>query len=959
MIKFDYNFAREIMNYNPKKIEKKWQTYWENHQIFAVDEESKKSKFYALAEFPYPSGDGLHVGHLRSYTAMDIISRFQRMNGFNVLYPMGMDAFGLPTENYALKKNLLPQDVTKKNIAVYVKQLKRAGLSFDWSRFFATSDEDYYRWTQWIFVQMYNQGLAYKAKETINWCTACKIGLANEEVVGGVCERCGGEVVKKEKEQWLLKITKYADRLIKGLEKVDFLPKIKKQQIDWIGRSAGAEMDFQIKGSQEKLKVFTTRPDTLGGVTFMVLAPEHPFLNKGKDKIKNYKEVEKYIGQAKKKSDLERISTSKEKIGVKLEGVEAINPFNQESLPIFVADYVMMNYGTGAIMAVPAHDVRDFVFAKKYGLNIKEVIRPVAGESRQDEEFRETVSAVVQRKSDGKFLLLKWKDFSWVSPVIGGLKEGETPEEAAVREVLEETGYKTRALKKLGGQTEEHFYAENKKVWRYRLDNAILLELINEEVKPQLVSEEEKNRHEVVWLTAEEALKQITHEYNKFGLLRFLERYVYSGVGRAINSGEFDGLTTKDFQAKIIKWLEKNKIGQAAINYKLHDWIFSRQRYWGDPIPMVYCAQCGWQPVKEEDLPVVLPKIKDFKPTEAGDSPLAKLDKWIKTTCPKCQGPARRETDVMPNWAGSNWYFIRYCDPHNNKVLAAKDKIKYWLPVDWYNGGMEHTTLHLLYSRFIFKFLYDLGVIPKEVGDEPYKKRTAQGMILGEGGIKMSKSKGNVINPDSYMEKYGADTVRIYKMFMGPFDQSIAWDDKGVAGAHRFLKKVWGLQNKVSQTGGQEKEISRLLHQTIKKVAADIETMHFNTAISQMMILVNALEKPATVAKSDLEKFILVLAPFAPHLAEEIWQNLGHQGTLAGAAWPKYETATAQVEMITLAIQINGKLRDTIVLPFNTEPSKSLEEKILAQIKIKKSLAGKKLIKFIHIKNKIISLVAK
>ncbi|PLX26377.1 leucine--tRNA ligase [Candidatus Parcubacteria bacterium] len=800
--------------YNFQKIESKWQEYWQENSVFSVDDKGQK-KFYGLVEFPYPSGDGLHTGHLRSYTALDVVSRKKRMEGYKVLYPMGFDAFGLPAENYAVKTNTAPQITTEKNIANYKRQMNSIGLSFDWQRSFSTTDPDYYKWTQWIFVQMFNKGLAYKAKENINWCTSCKIGLANEEVVAGVCERCGGEVIKKEKEQWLLKITEYADRLINDLDKVDFLPQIKKQQIDWIGKSEGAQVKFAIKDSQESLEVFTTRPDTLFGATFMVIAPEHDLINSLVDKLENLSEVKKYIESAKKKSDLERADENKEKTGVELKGIKAINQVSSEEIPIFVADYVMMSYGTGAIMAVPAHDQRDWEFARKYNLSIVPVV------------------------------------------------EGGSIEESA-----------------------------------------------------------------------------------------------FEADGKSINSGDFNGLETQEFKKEIIVWLEKNKIGQATVNYKLHDWIFSRQRYWGEPIPMVHCDKCGWVPVAEKDLPVTLPEVDDFKPGDDGESPLAKAEDWVKTTCPSCAGEAKRETDVMPNWAGSNWYFVRYCDPKNDKQLIDLKKAEHWLPVDWYNGGMEHTTLHLLYSRFVFKFLYDIGVIPKKVGSEPYQKRTAQGMILGEGGIKMSKSKGNVINPDDYVAKYGADTVRVYEMFMGPFDQSIAWDDKGVVGVYRFLDRVWNLQDKVSDTKA-DKETESLLHKTIKKIGQDIEDMRFNTAISQLMIMTNALDKQKEIDKNIFEIFVLLLAPFAPHMAEELWQSLGNKESITYAKWPEYDESLAKDEMVKIGIQINGKLRDEIELETDTEPSDKIKEDVLAKEKVKKYTQDKEVIKFIHIKNKIISIVVK
>ncbi|PWB38604.1 MAG: leucine--tRNA ligase [Parcubacteria group bacterium] len=801
------------MKYNFKATEKKWQQYWQREQTWLALDNSKKKKFYSLIEFPYPSGDGLHVGHLRPITAMDVISRQRRMAGENVLYPIGMDTFGLPAENYAIKTNTPPKVATKRNIANFNRQLQMLGYSFDWSRFFSTSDEDYYHWTQWIFIQLWKNGLAYKAKENINWCLSCQIGLANEEVVGGVCERCGGAIVKKEKEQWLLRISKYADRLIDGLKRIDFLEPIKKQQTDWIGRSEGVEVDFAITNSDQKLKVFTTRPDTLFGVTFMVLAPEHPIIHRLEGQIKNLSAIKKYISAARGKSDIDR---GKEKSGLKLEGVSAINPVNKKEIPIFVADYVMMSYGTGAIMAVPAHDQRDWEFAKKYKLNIV--------------------------------------------PVISG---GDIKKEA----------------------------------------------------------------------------------------------YTDTESGQMINSDKYNGFSVKKFQKEITGWLSKNKIGKKTVNYKLHDWIFSRQRYWGEPIPMVYCEKDNWQAVPEKDLPVVLPDIKDFKPTADGQSPLAKLDKWINTKCPVCGGPARRETDVMPNWGGSNWYFIRYTDPRNKKQLVDPKKAKYWLPVDWYNGGMEHTNLHLLYSRFIYKFLFDIGVIPKECGDEPYAKRTAHGLILAEGGVKMSKSKGNVINPDDIVAKYGADALRVYEMFMGPFDQTIAWDDQGVTGVFRFLNRIWALADKIGAVK-TSKESERLLHQSIKKVSTDIEQMHFNTAVSQLMILLNHLEKQEKINKDLWADFIKLLSPLAPHLSAELWQKLGHKNNLAYESWPKYDVRLAQEEKIILGIQVNGKLRDTIELDYDTAPSKELEKEILSQEKIQRCLQGLKIRKFIHVKNKIISIVA-
>ncbi|MBT4850368.1 class I tRNA ligase family protein [Candidatus Parcubacteria bacterium] len=948
-------------DYNPNRIDAKWQKFWDKNKTYTTPDK-KGDNFYALVEFPYPSGDGLHTGHLRSYTALDVISRKKRMEGKNVLYPMGFDAFGLPAENFAIKTNTAPEITTKKNIANYISQMKSVGLSFDWDRGFSTTDPDYYRWTQWIFIQMFKKGLAYKSVENINWCNSCKIGLANEEVVAGVCERCGGEVVKKEKEQWMLKITEYADRLIDGLDNIDFLESIKKQQKDWIGKSEGAEVDFKIKDTKETLKVFTTRPDTLFGATFMVLAPEHPNVHALEGKISNLVEVKKYISHAKKKTDEERGAEDKPKTGVELEGIKAINPVNNEEIPIFVADYIMMGYGTGAIMAVPGHDQRDYDFAKKYNLEIREVIEPLFSKNegkdafREDEKIieRDAAVCVVKHWKEDRYICLQWKNVDWHGLIVGGIKDGEDAVEAAKREIEEETGYASaKFVKELGGKIHAQFYQTLKKENRRAHFHGLYFEL--EDDKNVGISEKEQAIHDVKWIDKDQVESFLNVPDMKLMWRRLHECEAYSGDGIAVNSGEFDGLETLEFKQKITKWLEKNKVGKSATNYKLHDWIFSRQRYWGEPIPMIKCTECGWLPVPDDELPVTLPKVDDFKPGDDGESPLAKMISWVNTTCPKCGKFAKRETDVMPNWAGSNWYFIRFCDPKNSQELVDKEKAEMWLPVDWYNGGMEHTTLHLLYSRFVFKFLFDIGAVPKSIGDEPYKKRTAQGMILGEGGIKMSKSKGNVINPDDYVAKYGADTLRVYEMFMGPFDQSIAWDDKGVKGVHKFLNKAWSLQYKVGKSDVDQ----GTLHKSIKKVSEDIDNMRFNTAISQLMILSNELDKQSSIPKDIFEKFVLILSPFAPHLAEELWNSLGHKDSLAHEKWPKYDGGLAKDDSIVIGIQINGKVRDEIELPTDTEPSKEIEKQILSQDKVKKHIGDKKIVKFIHIKNKIISIVVK
>ncbi len=824
-----------ISKYNPKKIELRWQRFWKREKIFQASDRSKKKKYYILVEFPYPSGTGLHVGHCRSYIGMDIVSRKRRMEGFNVLFPMGWDAFGLPTENYAIKTGIHPRIVTRKNTANFKKQLKRLGLSFDWSREINTSDPSYYKWTQWIFIQLFKKGLAYKAKIPINWCSSCKIGLANEEVVNDRCERCGTKVIRKEKEQWLLKITKYAERLIQDLDKVDYLERIKISQKEWIGKSKGVEIKFPISDSQLSIPVFTTRTDTLFGCTYLVLAPEYPLIEKLKDQIENYKFVKDYVEKSKKKIEKERISEDKEKSGIKIRGLKAINPVNNREIPIFIADYVLMHYGTGAIMAVPGHDQRDFDFAKKYNLPIIEVIKPFA----KKKELPSKAPLVV---SDGSF------------------------------------------------------------------------------------------------------------------------KEPYGGEGVLINSRRFNGMNSETAKERIKDWLKKKGLAKEAVYYKLRDWIFSRQRYWGEPIPLVFCKNCQkWIAVSEKDLPVKLPQVKNYKPTEKGESPLAKAGEWLNTKCPKCGSPARRETDVMPNWAGSNWYYLRYCGPQNDKKLAKPELLKYWMPVDWYNGGMEHNTLHLLYSRFIYKFLWDIKAVPKSLGPEPYNKRTAHGVVLGQGGVKMSKSKGNVINPDEAVKDYGADAMRIYEMFMGPFEQMIPWDRKGLNGVKRFLDRVWKI---CSQFLSQEKkkrksspELEKLIHKTIKKVSEDIESLKFNTAISSLMEFCNAcqLDKNA-LGKKDFKNFLKIFTPFGPHLSEEIWRQLGYKRSIHEQKWPQYNPKLVKEKIITLIIQINGKVRDKIEKEAGI--SKEKAKKIaLSQEKIVKWTKGKKIKKTIFVPDKLINFV--
>ena len=802
------------MKYDHKQVEKKWQDIWDEKQCFQAENGSDKEKFYALVEFPYPSGQGLHVGHPRSYTALDIVARKKRMQGYNVLYPMGWDAFGLPTENFAIKNHVHPAEVTKKNIARFKSQLKSLGLSFDWSREINTTDPSYYKWTQWIFLQLFKKGLAYKKEMSVNWCTSCKCVLANEEVVNGVCERCGSEVVHKTKSQWMLAITKYAQRLIDDLDDVDYIERVKIQQKNWIGRSTGAEVDFKTTEG-DTLTVYTTRPDTLFGATYMVISPEHPMIEQWGDKLANIADVRAYREEAARKSDFERTELNKDKTGVKLAGVAAINPVNGKEIPIFVSDYVLMGYGTGAIMAVPAHDDRDWEFAKKFGCEIIEVV-----------------------------------------------SGGEDVQKAA-------------------------FTAKDE-------------------------------------------------------------------TGILVNSDFLNGKTVKDAIPAMIEWLGEKGIGRAKVQYKLRDWVFSRQRYWGEPIPIVKCDKCGYVPLPEDQLPLELPNVHTYEPTDNGESPLAHMTDWVNTTCPCCGGPAKRETDTMPQWAGSSWYFLRYMDPHNDKALASKEALKYWSPVDWYNGGMEHTTLHLLYSRFWHKFLYDIGVVPTR---EPYAKRTSHGMILGENGEKMSKSRGNVVNPDEIVDTYGADTMRLYEMFIGDFEKAAPWSPKSIKGCRRFLERVWSLAEKVQDGDEYSKEHEALMHRTIKKVGEDADNLKANTAIAALMTMLNEFYDKG-VNRAEYKTFLALLNPFAPHITEELWQQLGETGLLSVAPWPAYDEAKTVESTVEMAVQVNGKLKGTIKLAADADKQAAIDA-ALAEEKVQHAIEGKQIVKQIVVPGKIVNLVVK
>ncbi len=802
--------------YNHHVVEKKWQKVWDDEKAFAATNDFTKPKFYALVEFPYPSGQGLHVGHPRPYTALDIVSRKRRMQGYNVLYPMGWDAFGLPTENYAIKNHIHPKIVTENNVKRFKDQLHSLGYSFDWDREINTTDPKYYHWTQWIFRKMFEEGLAYKKEMPINWCTSCKVGLANEEVVNGVCERCGSAVVRKVKSEWMLKITEYADKLIDGLDTVDYIERVKVSQKNWIGRSTGAEVDFEIAGTGDKLTVYTTRCDTLFGATYMVVSPEHPYLDKYKDRITNFDAILKYREEAAKKSDFERAELVKEKTGVEVSGLAAVNPVTGKEIPIWVSDYVLMSYGTGAIMAVPAHDDRDWEFAKKFNLPILQVVA----------------------------------------------KDGE-----------------------------------------------------------------EVNINEAAFTDV--------------------------ATGVLVNSGFITGLSVEDAKKKMIEFLEEKKIGHAKVNYKLRDWVFSRQRYWGEPIPIVFCEKCGYVSIPEEQLPLLLPEVESYEPTDNGESPLAAMTDWVNTTCPCCGGPAKRETDTMPQWAGSSWYFLRYCDPYNDKELASKEALKYWMPVDWYNGGMEHTTLHLLYSRFWHKFLYDQGVVNTP---EPYQKRTSHGMILGENGEKMSKSRGNVVNPDDIVRDYGADTLRTYEMFIGAFDLAASWSEDGVKGCRRFLDRVWKLQDIMTDDESYSKDLEVLMHQTIKKVSGDFENLKYNTGIAAMMALINEFYKKNSVTRGEYKTLITLLNPVAPHITEEIWETIGCEGRVYQQSWPEYDEAKTVTSKVEIAVQINGKVKATVEIDKN-DPKDQVIEK--GKEAIADKLQGKNIVKEIYVPGRIVNIVVK
>ena len=947
--------AVEVKKYDHLKIEKKWQKEWARKKVFVASNTSKKPKKYVLIEFPYPSGAGLHMGHMRPYIAGDVVSRYFRMKGYNTVYPIGWDAFGLPAENYAIKNKVHPRISTAKNIANAKKQLLGWGTGFDWSREINTTDPAYYKWTQWIFLQFFKKGLAYESEGLINWCPKDKTGLANEEVINGKCERCGTEVEKRTLRQWYLKITDYADKLTDGL--LNDLPEwpeyIKLQQENWIGRSEGSEIEFKIKGAEQKIKVFTTRADTLFGVTYVVLAPECKLVDELKSKIENWQDVQKYREEVKNRSDMERTSEGKDKTGIKLIGISAINPANNEEVPIFIADYVLATYGTGMVMAVPAHDDRDFAFAKKYDLPIKQVIAPFFIDPnnvpRDDKKWvpRNNVQAVVKHPTEDKIIQLQWKKVPWKTLVIGGVEENESREDAIMREVREETGYKNfKKVEKLGWQMEAHFYANHKDVNRQAFTQVFVVELAD--LEKNELSEEESEKHTVVWTPMSE-LKNFHPVSELSEIIAHLEKghHAFIGDGKIINSGKFNGMNNLE----AIKTIAEFVGGKIVTKYKLRDWLFSRQRYWGEPIPVIHCEKCGVVAVPEKDLPVKLPNVKNYEPSGTGESPLATISSWVNVKCPQCKGPAKRETNTMPQWAGSSWYWLRYADPKNKKAFADKKILKYWTPVDLYFGGLEHTTLHLLYSRFWNQFLFDQGLVTAK---EPYTKRVPHGIVLGPDGEKMSKSRGNVVNPDDIVKNFGADTMRLHMQFLGPHEAQVAWNDQGIIGTRRFLERVWNMTMFIGKI--ESEQVTQLLHKTIKKISDDIEHADFNTAISAMMVFVKFIHEGNQLTRESFNAFIKLLSPFAPHIAEEIWSNLGNKKMIVSENWPKYDESKLVSSRVKIVAQVNGKVRGMIDVPHDSS-EETVEKAVLKNQDIVKWLSNKQITKKILVKNKIINFV--
>ncbi len=936
-----------------QNIEKKWQEYWKNHHTFEAHIDKSKEKYYYLVEFPYPSGAGLHVGHVRSYTALDTLARKKRLMGYNVLFPMGWDAFGAPAEQYAIKNHIHPSIAVKENIKTFKSQIEKLGISFDWSREFATTDPEYYKWTQWQFLQFFKHGMAYKAKKNINWCPKCKMGLSNEDSSGGVCERCGTQVVQKEKEQWMLRMSDYAEDLIDGLNDTDFQERTKVAQINWIGKSTGAEVDFKLKQVNEKLTVYTTRPDTLYGVTFMVIAPEHPYVDLYSGLIKNMNEVIDYREQTNKKTEFERTQLVKDKTGIKLEGLSAINPINNKEIPIYISDYVMMNYGTGAIMAVPAHDTRDYDFAKKFGIDIIQVLEEETGTPHSDESKKNSIVAIVYDEKQDKYLTINWGNNGGRLFVGGTIKENESSLECAIREIAEETGYTDISLVKTSFKINHHYYAYNKDKYFNIQATPFLFTLNSDKTVSQNLDDDEKFK--VEWVSKDIIQKEIVDELHKKSFEYTVNETAMVGDGIHINSDVLDGLHKEEAISKMISYLEEKGIGRKKTNYKLQDWIFTRQRFWGEPIPLIYCDDCGWVAVPDEDLPVLLPNVAEYEPTDDGESPLARIDEFVNTTCPHCGKPAKRETDTMPNWAGSSWYWLRYMDPHNDKEFASREALEYWGKVDWYNGGMEHATRHLLYARFWNQFLYNIGLVPNK---EPFKVRASHGMILGEGGVKMSKSLGNVINPDDIVAEYGADTLRTYEMFIGDYEKEATWSEQGLNGCKRYLDRVVRLGEKVNDSLEYSSELEKDIHKTIKKVTEDIDALKFNTAVSSLMILLNKMEKMDSISKKDYRTYLTLLNPIAPHITEELNEEYQLGNAICESSWPSYEEDKLVDSEKEIAVQVNGKVRATILVHID-DTDDIIKEKALSEDNVKKHIEGKEIVKIIVIKGKIVNIVVK
>lgn len=936
-----------------QNVEKKWQEYWKNHHTFEAHIDKSKEKYYYLVEFPYPSGAGLHVGHVRSYTALDTLARKKRLMGYNVLFPMGWDAFGAPAEQYAIKNHIHPSIAVKENIKTFKSQIEKLGISFDWSREFATTDPEYYKWTQWQFLQFFKHGMAYKAKKNINWCPKCKMGLSNEDSSGGVCERCGTQVVQKEKEQWMLRMSDYAEDLIDGLNDTDFQERTKVAQINWIGKSTGAEVDFKLKQVNEKLTVYTTRPDTLYGVTFMVIAPEHPYVDLYSGLIKNMNEVIDYREQTNKKTEFERTQLVKDKTGIKLEGLSAINPINNKEIPIYISDYVMMNYGTGAIMAVPAHDTRDYDFAKKFGIDIIQVLEEETGTPHSDESKKNSIVAIVYDEKQDKYLTINWGNNGGRLFVGGTIKENESSLECAIREIAEETGYTDISLVKTAFKINHHYYAYNKDKYFNIQATPFLFTLNSDKMVSQILDDDEK--FQVEWVSKDIIQKEIVDELHKKSFEYTVNETAMVGDGIHINSDVLDGLHKEEAISKMISYLEEKGIGRKKTNYKLQDWIFTRQRFWGEPIPLIYCDDCGWVAVPDEDLPVLLPNVAEYEPTDDGESPLARIEEFVNTTCPHCGKPAKRETDTMPNWAGSSWYWLRYMDPHNDKEFASREALEYWGKVDWYNGGMEHATRHLLYARFWNQFLYNIGLVPNK---EPFKVRASHGMILGEGGVKMSKSLGNVINPDDIVAEYGADTLRTYEMFIGDYEKEATWSEQGLNGCKRYLDRVVRLGEKVNDSLEYSSELEKDIHKTIKKVTEDIDALKFNTAVSSLMILLNKMEKMDSISKKDYRTYLTLLNPIAPHITEELNEEYQLGSAICESSWPSYEEDKLVDSEKEIAVQVNGKVRATILVHID-DTDDIIKEKALSEDNVKKHIEGKEIVKIIVIKGKIVNIVVK